>query len=76
MGNKIMARNNLEDIVTRLNCCHSVLSILWTTMAEEGVNGAFADALCGCADLLNSICEDFEASIRVAKDVPDERTAA
>lgn len=76
MGNKIMARSNLEDIVTRLNCCHSVLSVLWMTMAEEEVKSAFTDALSGCADLLNAICEDFDASIRVAKDAPDERTAA
>lgn len=76
MNDKIMAGGNLDDIVTRLSCCHSMLTTLWMTMAERGVNGTWTDALCGCADLLNSINRDFEADINSAEDIQDKGATA
>lgn len=76
MNDKIMTGGNLNDIVTRLGCCHTILTTLWRAMAEDDINGTWPDALYGCADLLNSICRDLEAAIYAAANILDGGAAA
>lgn len=62
MSSKIMTADDLDNIVFRLSCCHSLLCVL----TEEP--GCSVDALSAAADLLNSILRDFEENIAGAED--------
>lgn len=52
--------SNLDDIVTRLHGCWSVLKAIQVNAEDDPI---VADAIYGAADLLNSICRDFQADI-------------
>lgn len=52
--------SNLDDIVTRLYGCWSVLKAIQVNAEDDPI---VADAIYGAADLLNSICRDFQADI-------------
>lgn len=62
---KIMAGGNLENTVNRLSCCCAMLDIVHANMNGDS---QCIDALCGCRDLLELICRDFEADIASAED--------
>lgn len=66
---KIMAGGNLENIVSRLTGCQLLLCIL-VESAEYSTTRV--EVLQGVADLLESICRDFQADIDAAEDYTGE----
>lgn len=62
---KIMAGGNLENIMSRLKGCRLLLCIL-TEHAE--CSETPSEVLQSAADLLESICRDFQADIDAAED--------
>lgn len=63
MNDKIMAGGNLENTVNRLTGCRILLYIL----AEQAeCSETPTEALQSVADLLESICKDFQADIDAA----------
>lgn len=65
MNNKIMNRENLEDILRRLNGCASLIFMLCEVVEHSTISD---DALRGVGDLLESICKDFLAELKSAED--------
>lgn len=66
MNDKIMAGGNLENILARLGCCHSLLDTVRWDM--EGKCKTHEEALFAVSDLLGIICRDFAADIDAAED--------
>lgn len=71
--NKLMSTGNLDDIVTRLDGCRSLVNMLCEV---AGVSTIPEDALRGISDLLEVISRDFQADIDCAKDVSDTKATA
>ena len=70
---KIMAGDNLENIVSRLTGCRLLLCIL-TDQAECSTPPT--EVLQSVANLLESICRDFQADIDGAEDYTGKVTEA
>lgn len=68
---KIMSEGNLENIVSRLTGCRLLRCIL-SEHAECSVTRV--EVLQSVADLLESICRDFQADIDAAEDYVREGT--
>ncbi len=64
-NDKIMAGDNLDNIMTRLTCCCALLDAVRWSM-DSG--GNMEDALYGATDQLRCICRDFQADIDAAED--------
>ena len=62
---KIMAGDNLDNIMGRLRGCIALLSVLY---GNAGTSETSEDALGGLRDLLECICRDFQADIDAAED--------
>ena len=62
---KIMAEENLDNIMGRLNGCRAVFDVIHANMAS-GEN--CADAFYRACDFLESICRDLQADIDAAED--------
>lgn len=68
MNDKIMAGGNLDNIVSRLDCCAALLRVLHASMGESGGPDWLRNALAGACDLLETINRDFQADIDAAED--------
>ena len=64
MNDKILARVNLENIVSRLTNCIALMKVVHTNAA----NGEVSAALGGVCDLLEGILRDFMADVESAAD--------
>jgi len=68
MNRKIMNIDTLEDTVSRMEGCRVLLNVL---TENAGISSTPEEALQGLADLLGSICRDFQADIDTAEDYPE-----
>lgn len=66
---KIMAGDNLDNIMARLNGCRALVDTLREVV---GVSTIPEEALGGISDLLEMICRDFQADIDGAEDYAGE----
>ena len=66
--NKIMAGENLDNIVGRLIRCRAVLDTLIMAVGDDPL----ADTVAGVRDLLDSIIRDFQADIDGAEDYTED----
>lgn len=62
---KIMAGENLENIVNRLSGCCAMLDMVHANMSGDGL---CVEALYGCCESLKGICRDLDADIASAED--------
>ncbi len=60
---KVMSIDGLDKVMSRLDGCCALLYILG---ANAGANVVGEAALCAAADLLESICRDFQTVIDAA----------
>ena len=56
---KIMAGENLENIVNRLSGCCAMLDMVHANMSGDGL---CVEALYGCCESLKGICRDLDAA--------------
>lgn len=68
MFDKIMARQNLDDIILRLDCCAALLWMIHANMGEECGRDGLCDALAGACYLLETVTRDFLADIGSSED--------
>lgn len=68
---KIMAGDNLENIMRRLRGSLALLNHLYEIAGATSIS---EDALGGMCDLLDGICKDFQADIDAAEDYKGGQT--
>lgn len=64
--NKVMNIENLDEIMTRLDGCSSLLYLLYESAGMSCVPDKAIGAVC---DLLNGIRKDFRADVEAAEEV-------